>query len=624
MIRLEAKKAHYSRGSAAGQAAIELTVFGAILIFVLGSIVRTAVSNGYAQNENFKAMRMAMLTSWQYSEQAQGKGAPANTSHNTASVLFLEDRLSADVGKYGDLDRNPFIAQGSGTFSYELLYPWEPGADSVTNLIPIEDVWINGVHFPFSTASYIQNRVITRPVCPAGGPYQSNSLTPAECVQNQCLRNAREWVGGGVAESQFETVISVSSLDSNTDATMYKNASKIFQELYLEGVIGNIKGTDDLGSGGPGQTADVALSTPPPQFTTWLESTFPGATQAQVNAVQKILQSNQWGYKLFFTFAVNTPNGANAPAGAPTFSTSAPGSCSGVNNGLCSSLILTDSKTGQPVSNTNADFQYDLRRLGDYSNTTGVESASQFPLSGPNAYLRSTVAWQWAATPGTDAGSIGLDPSSNQYPQYDIDGRLKEVTIYGIGQSLDGSPVVTYEDPDGGDIDGGWDSNSCGPKPGLLNNAQIYTFTKSGTYLQIKEGKLFNPETNQYVQSQIQRNTVDLIQREIQLSNNTGRFCGPTCSDGSLCDNGSCASGSGACSYTSKDPLVTVANDGVTPNPVEVCIPPKSTDTCFTTANIALTCYDENTNIIFVRSRLQDRRGHFWMTNTSGQMRLKS
>ena len=49
------------------QAATELAVFGAILIFILGTIVRTAVGNSYTQNQNFKAMRMAMMASWQSS-----------------------------------------------------------------------------------------------------------------------------------------------------------------------------------------------------------------------------------------------------------------------------------------------------------------------------------------------------------------------------------------------------------------------------------------------------------------------------------------------------------------------------------------------------------------------------
>jgi hypothetical protein len=215
--------------------------------------------------------------------------------------------------------------------------------------------------------------------------------------------------------------------------------------------------------------------------------------------------------------------------------------------------------------------------------------------------MRCFVAWQWAATAATSEQDIGLDASNNQFPSYDIDGRLKEVIIYGMSRNPDGTPNVTYEDFQSGDIDGTWDHNSCGPKPGLQNNSQVYTFTKQVTYLQIKEGKLFNPETGQFVRSANKRDTIDLIQRTIQLSNNTGHFCDK---------NG--------------NRLTTVANDGVTSNPVEVCIPPGSGSNCFNSdVNIKSTCYDENDNMIFVRSRLEDRRGHFWMTETSGQLKVQ-
>jgi hypothetical protein len=38
---------------------------------------------------------------------------------------------------------------------------------------------------------------------------------------------------------------------------------------------------------------------------------------------------------------------------------------------------------------------------------------------------------------------------------------------------------------------------------------------------------------------------------------------------------------------------------------------------------IVQTCYDTALNKIFVRSRLQDQRGHFWKTNASGQLQVQ-
>ena len=574
MLKIENKKAQST--AKAGQAAIELAVFGAILVFILGTIVRSAVGNGYEQNQNFKAMRMAMLASWNSSK-------ATNMSRTSASILFVEDRLSPDLSKYGDLDRIPFIAQGSGTFSYQVLYPLD--ASDVASNLPIMDVYINGQHFPFTTASYVTNRTITRPACPSGGPYPlGNGLTQAQCLQNQCLRNQREWVLPTVDASQFDTVVPVSTLNTTT---IKANGNAIFNELVNEGLITLTSGFTSKGT--------VNSSTLPSQFVNWFGTKFPGAGQASLNQIQSILQSNLIPYKLFYTRAVN---GAQT---APFFSPTPPTTCSGTNNALCSSLTVLDS-SGNPYTNTNGDMQYDLQRTGNYATVD-----AQFPpvtscSAATAANMRCYMAWQWAASAATTAASIGLDPGNNQYPQGDIDGRLAPpgVTIYAISQNSNGTPTVSYEDPQGGDIDGSWGLASCGPKPGLQSDSQIFTFTQNGTYLQIKEGKLYNPETDQFVRSVNKRDTIDLVQRIIQLSNNTGDFC-----------NGA-------------TPQSGVINGSPDPNPVEVCIPPGSSDNCFSSQqNIKSTCFDENDNMLFVRSRLEDRRGHFWMTDTSGQLQVQ-
>lgn len=134
------------------QAATELAIFGGIIIFLIGGIVRSAISSSYQQNDQLKAMRLALLKSYEYSIKQQGVG------RNAASVLYIEDRLSPDAGKYGTLERVPFIAQGSGTISNLLMYPVDqadlgnPG-DMENKNIPMMDVFINGKHFTFSTAA---------------------------------------------------------------------------------------------------------------------------------------------------------------------------------------------------------------------------------------------------------------------------------------------------------------------------------------------------------------------------------------------------------------------------------------------------------------------------------------
>ncbi len=567
------------------QAALELAIFGAILIFILGSIVRAAIGNSYGQNENFKAMRMALLASWKGTESATGPGALANISHNNASILIVEDRLSPDYSKYGDIDRNPYVAQGSGTFTYNLDYPWQPGIDDPSHLVPIMDIWINGQHFPMTTAQFRANVPITRTACGSDGPYTTYPLTPAQCIQNQCLRNAREWAGGTVTAGQFNAIVPVSGFSTATGASMTQFGQDIFTALKNLNIIGSLPAAQDPWTG----VVLPGLPSLPSNFTINDPNVGTVAlSQAQINAVQNILNAARGQYKLFFT---------RVPNGIPQFNPDPPGDCSGPNNALCSSMVLPAiscpagiNPSNGTCSNQNGDMQYDLNRNGDYA---AVDT--QFPPGGP---LRGYIGWQWAASPATSASAIGLDTGSNQFPTYDIDGRLKEVTVYGLTQNRDGTPVVTFEDLQNGDIDSSWDINSCGPKPGLQTNMQIFTFTMQGTYLEIREGKLYNPENDAFVRNITKRDTIDLIQRVIQLSNNTGDFC-----------NGAAPQ--------------AVVNGSPDRNPVEVCVAQNSQDTCFSNANITRTCFDANDNRMFVRTRLLDQRGHAWITDTQGKLQVQ-
>jgi hypothetical protein len=530
MFRINHKKA---------QAAIELAVFGAIVIFIIGTIVRSAAGNSYTQDQNFKAMRQAMLLSWQGSASAQGNGAQANTSRNYATVLIVEDRLSPDFGKYGDIDRNAYIANGSGTFSYELLYPLDIG---VASELPVMDVYINGQHFPFTTAAWGSKTFSPPPFVPC---QKNNTLQ-----QNQCLRYQREW--------------------GNTQGTPYK--------LFYTMVANNGNATGGFKVTPP--TCDYQLSTNTDSFF--------GGTSSSSACMDAALSSDMplLGYN-----------------GQPT----------------------TDAEGH--TTNVNGDMQFDLLRNADYSaDSTGVEAPGRFPpvASCPGPSMRCYVAWQWAATAGTSAAMIGLNTSSEQFPYYDIDGRLKMVQIYAINPGPPAS--VTYIDSQAGDMDLTWDSNSYGPKPGLQVGKQIYTFTQNGTYLEIKEGKLYNPQTGQVVRSANKRDTIDLIQRTIQLSNNTHRFCRKT-TPPALPAAQECIGG---------------CQTGESPNnPVEVCVDGTgcnnpnlpgslsnpavsgSSCSCFSTENnIKSTCYDEITNMLFVRSRVEDQRGKLWLTGTSGQLKV--
>lgn len=143
------------------QTVTELAVFGAIIIFIIGTIVRQSLGFSYSQNQNLKAMRMAMSQSFKYSQGLKGPD-PENgdASRNNASVLIIEDRLTSDSAKYGALDRIPQIAQGSATHSCNLFLPVE---SCEHYNMPVLDLYINGVYVALSTARMVAVSLVGAP-----------------------------------------------------------------------------------------------------------------------------------------------------------------------------------------------------------------------------------------------------------------------------------------------------------------------------------------------------------------------------------------------------------------------------------------------------------------------------
>jgi hypothetical protein len=128
-----------------GQVVVELAVFGAILVFMVGIIVRQALMSGYRQNAILRTMRQAMTISHQYTR-------GDNASRNVTSLLLIEDRLTSDSGKYGATDRIPFVIQGIASHTRNLFLPVEAGE---AHNLPVFDVIVNGDHFAFSTSAFI-------------------------------------------------------------------------------------------------------------------------------------------------------------------------------------------------------------------------------------------------------------------------------------------------------------------------------------------------------------------------------------------------------------------------------------------------------------------------------------
>ncbi|MCC6758009.1 MAG: hypothetical protein IT395_00065, partial [Candidatus Omnitrophica bacterium] len=182
------------------------------------------------------------------------------------------------------------------------------------------------------------------------------------------------------------------------------------------------------------------------------------------------------------------------------------------------------------------------------------------PANAPATPMKFMGQWE-----GVDAfGVLPLDKS------LDVDGDFYEEQILDSTEAVDGrTEHVLVIDRQAGDIDFTIDGRRPGAKSGLLEDSEMYSYTQNGTVYRIEEGKLFGGRDDRYIRNANVNDHVDIIERIIQLSNNTGRFC----------------------TGNTPNPLV----DGAF-NPVEAC------NNCFNAANFQKTCFDAGSLKIFVRS----------------------
>lgn len=566
-------KGKQDRKGLSAQAATEVAVFGAIIIFLIGMIIRTTISSQYAQNQNFKAMRLAFAKSLESAK--AGK-----TERNNASVIYIEDRLVPEFNKFGSLERTPFMAQGSGTMSHLLMYPIDEA--DVNNSIPKLDVFINGQYFPFTTAALRPKLIF-----PAkGDPWR------------------------GMVKNPF--VNRLPYMEPGKHASAYAMDNDVFVLEYSSG---------------------------------W-------DFQCKCDATTK----DEAGYSMCYACPVMFQV---VPKGAPEF---------------CGDYSDRDIVSNEVGCIGLFNWQrFDLNRNG-YNGDDPMEGTTD-----NTRVPRDKIAWQWYAFQGlvgddkTKGVSGAIKPDIAQYLTADIDNDRKEETVYGYNRIKLDSPtpannwkippvegvsltqlddmnldieqqvtqIIAYYkisreqlakeyqalrdngivtdvmvlDNQDGDIDLTHDSTSQGTQRGIQSETAIYTRmrqeigenTDKGTYFLVKEGKLYNPESGTFVRSVNKRDQVDLVERHVLLSNNTQRFCrgsgatlhAPKCIGGLMNDKAECE---------------------VAMNPVEVCATGTGVEErggCFSQANVAKTCMDVGSNMMYVRSRIVNRGGHKWITDAT-------
>ena len=531
-----------------GQAVIEIAIFGAVLIFLIGTIIRTHLSYSFNLNHQVRAMKVALQQSYEGSI-----GAFPNSSHNSASVLFIEDRLSPDLNKFNTIDRAAFVASGSGTMSNRLQYPIDYG--EVQDNLPIMDIFINGQHFPLTVANYV-----FRIIYPSNPGDSSGAQCPQDFIGGiidhgpefyRCLRQEHEWengspifysmaVNGTIQYKPADTATSFDLLRNNWDTSSVFTPSG--QALSADDVP-NCPSSDDIC-----------------KYFSW-----------------------QW---------------QKIPATADIFR--GPHTVNGINFGL----TLSDGSRNYPGLDTAGS----LREQAIYK-------VSQKPYSELNAILTSRTyagyvinppdgsfyadngKWHPLALSGAlDVYIANLSPQPPDNAEQLL-GLVTDPCIAGPGCPSSNITGVVILDSQAGDIDTSYDPKiSKGPVPGLMPEMSIYSWVsapvsgKIGTYMLIKEGKLYNPETHQVVRSISSKDHVDLVSRAIRLSNNTQHFCRLI---GGVYQR-----------------VPFLDTHSLEPNPVEACSDCNG-------ANIARTCFDPGSRILFIRTIIGDTSVRKWFTDVT-------
>ena len=555
------------------QTAIELAIFGAILIFVMGATIRSVVGRAQQQQAMFRATRMALTLSHSTTETKRVAG------RNMGTVLVVEDRLTSASSKYGAIDRMPFMTQGSGIHSVNLFMPIDYGDDDD---LPVFDVFVNGQHFVFRVGVfkyvYLANSCDGAMVCHAdckgdcavGSPqvYRGASIPAGpDYWEDNCLTGTRTIIQpfscadpDGLAPwaCPDPSCIDCTDITMETYTTTVTVVSIIgCARLYL--VVNNH-----------------------PLIPQWCDDITDMCPANNLSANDRF-RLDRW--------TDLNPDGLDGKQviGAPPLTWEIPPATGGV-------TVPVGQRPGfawqwfliAPVDKSWRDTSY------DYSEG----SLSMAPLVTRTLTSVTVNLGEGIVLPGGEAKAENIS--------LDVDYDLKlESIMPNVPDGVQPNVVISngiiarlgMMDSQEGDIDFSYNESdkSLGIETyGFDKDVNVYTYVRSagaggGTYLQIDEGHLFSGK--QYIRTASKKDQVDLIERVFRLSNDTGEFCG------TVVGGGPPGEANGA------------------PNPIEACGWVEGE--CFTSANINKTCFDVPNKLFFIRSRIEDRRGRKWVTDQS-------
>jgi hypothetical protein len=553
-----------------GQSGTELAIFGAMLIFIIGSIIKAGMQVSMLNNMQLRAVRLALSESYRTSEGEYigFAGDEGSNARNTASVVILEDRLNVDAGKkFGSRDRFPMTASANATMSKNLFRPTHFGDRSD---LPLADIYINGQRFPLLGGDFKSVTLATGsggkpdwiPNCNGSGPaFFNNAAPPADppyglCWWNNCLT--------------YSTCVYVG-----------------YGANYELGYMGECV----LATGGAG-TGEYDLVT------------------------------NSGGCTLMFTLSGNYPKSKTC-----CFGTTCVKNCNNIPQ--------------------DVRFDYDFDGVSDVpAGSRDGQFWQWFLIAG--VVDGTTLSLPWSGVPGIYVDPSGENASKND--SVDVDGDYYEETVLSYS-ALDSGVLQTVNvvDSEEGDMSSSFMSDarvagewrfagtiggSCGAMPtgncvigstttgdnalavcsnwkclhrtvGFSEGAQVYTFTESnpgqeegqGMYFRVEEGPIFTANTSQYTRSTERHDQLDVIERLVQLTKDTGRFCADDVNPREW----------GTSAWASANGVYGI------PNPVEVCTRPSTGTNCYNAGIAQLTCFDRDNLMLFVRSRVADLRGRRWI-----------
>jgi hypothetical protein len=599
------------------QTMIELAVFGGVLFFLIGGIASNYISASFQQNAQMKAMRLALSKS--YGDTKVGNNAQERSKkHVGASVTIFEDRLTGDFGKYGTVDRQPVVIGSGGMFTTQSMQPvqWTDPDN-----MPVMDLEVNGQSFEFKVSTFVQYVVLF-----TGAAGSISGGTDANSVQIIRMRPASKELG----EIEEITYKNRRCPDGTNCLESFTGISGLIQctqwsPCPAEGKcpITTFACSSDgecVSSMGACEKVDVTETNEKRTVGANVNFCKNNGSSPSVNLLgstneekqkncnfgtveQRTRLAREWSrypqlpdYPVFFTkMMANDPN-FNAPD------------------------ILSQAN--------ETSLLYNLRRDGD--------PAHAFPRTG-----NAPVAWRWKGNTFSIVAKKETNIFNDTTSSYDMDGDLDEETLYEVvdataefccsgsacggeenaffksgGQSF-GCRLAYYiraQDAGAAEVDPSKSAKDYisdipaeshpeqiqGMSPDwriygrtgcvrlTTDPADVCTGADSGTFLDVKEGKLFL-DGKPVSTSTVKKNQFDVVERKYQLNTDM------------LDPNGF------ANRFPNKQSIETTCYSAAT-----------GTSCCMATDAISQkTCFDKTTKTLYIRSRLSDKRGHKWMTDTS-------